>query len=184
LDNAPKPRDPLTYRFSERKLTVALDPVLVSVWGIGPQYLSRSALAAITKVNHDALTNLQLRTRIEWNLANTTMPGAMALLASVTALFLLLYRVQFIRVFAGGMVGYAAYLAMNMAILFGEHGILSPAVAAWLVPFSICFSAGVLLGVFILGRKVKVADTDDLEPAALKTAGRELSLKDRLATVP
>jgi lipopolysaccharide export LptBFGC system permease protein LptF len=166
--------------FSGRKVTMALDPILVSAWGIGFQYLSPSALAAFATVNHDTLTDLQLRTRMEWNLANAAMPGAMALLASVTALFVLLYRVQFIRVFAGGMVGYAAYLAMSLSILLGEHGVLSPAVAAWLVPISICLSAGVLLAIFAFRGKARIAAVDEVDLGVLKTAGREPSL----ATVP
>jgi lipopolysaccharide export LptBFGC system permease protein LptF len=188
--DAPKLRDPFTYKFSERKLVVALDPVWVGVWGIGPEYLSRSALTAITSVNHDAPTNALFRTRIELNWANATMPGAMALLASVLAVFLLPYRVQFIRAFGAGLVGYAAHLAMRIAVLFGEHGILSPAFAAWLVPFSIYVCAGVLLGVFIFRRKVEIADLHNLEVTVRKTAnqaakpGREPILTNSLAAAP
>ncbi len=188
--DAPKLRDPVTYKFSERKLAVALDPVWVGVWGIGPEYLSRSALTALTRVNHDAQTNSLFRTRIELNWANATMPGAMALLASVLAVFLLPYRVQFIRAFGAGLVGYAAHLAMRIAVLFGEHGILSPAFAAWLAPFSIYVSAGVLLGIFIFRRKVEIADLHNLAVTVRKTAnqaaqsGCEPNLTNSLAAVP
>lgn len=188
--DVPTLRDPVTYKFSERKLVVALDPVWVGVWGIGPEYLSRSALTALARVNHDAQTNSLFRTRIELNWANATMPGAMALLASVLAVFLLPYRVQFIRAFGAGLVGYAAHLAMRIAVLFGEHGLLSPAFAAWLVPFSIYVSAGVLLGVFTFRRKVEIAHLHNLEVTVRKTgnqaakSGRESILTNGLAAVP
>lgn len=182
--NGPRLPDPFTHRFAERKLTIGLDPVWVGVWGIGPEYLPASVLTAITKVNHDAQTNSLFRTRIELNWANATMPGAMALLASVMAVFLLPYRVQFVRVFAIGLIGYAAHLAVRIAVLFGEHGMLSPAFAAWLVPFSIFVSAGILLGILTFRWKVRIAGGDDLKVDIRNTAGREPILTDSLAAAP
>lgn len=182
--NRGKLPDPFTHRFSERKLIVALDPFWVGVWGIGPEYLSNSILTAITNTSHDTQTSSLFRTRIELNWANAAMPGAMALLASVMAVFFLPYQVQFIRVFAAGLVGYAAHLAMRIAVLFGEHGILSPAFAAWLVPFSIYLSAGVLVGILTFRWKIKIAGTSDLGLDVRKTARREPIVADTLAGVP
>lgn len=183
-DNPPRLRDPLTHRFSERNLIVALDPTWVGVWGIGPEYLSSNVLTAIMKVNHDAQAHSLFQTRIELNRANATLPGAMALLASVIAVFLLPYRVQFIRVFGIGLVGYAAHLAMRIVVLFGEHGIFSPALAAWLVPFSIYVSAAVLIGVLIFHSREKIASADNVEVAVRKTAELEPILTNGLASVP
>ncbi|MDE2476357.1 MAG: hypothetical protein KGO48_15000, partial [Alphaproteobacteria bacterium] len=67
---------------------------------------------------------------------------------------------------------------------FGEHGMLSPAFAAWLVPFSIFVSAGILLGVLTFRWKVRIAGGDDLKVDLRNTAGHEPILTDSLAAAP
>ena len=139
------PQSPHKEQFKERNFALALDPVWVAVWGIGPEYLSRGTLTALTSLNHDPQTNALFGTRTQLNWSNAVMPGAMAALASVLAIFSFPYRATLSHVFGACLGGYAAHLALRIAVVFGEHGYLSPVLAAWLVPGTICAVVGMLL---------------------------------------
>ncbi len=182
-DHGLRLHNPVKHSFSGRTLIIALNPAWVGVWGIGPEYLSRDALTAVANLDRDAHTTSLFQTRIDLNWANATMPGGMAFLASVLTVFLLPYRVQFARLFGAGLVGYAAHLAIRIAVLFGENGILSPVTAAWLVPFLIYASAAGLLAILMFRIRMKFSDASRPDVAIRRTARRETILADGLPAV-
>jgi len=145
--------------FKQRAIALAESPLHLSLWGIGPQYLSQAVLRALIKNVTVGDSRSLFVARLQFYYANALMPGAMALLAATLSLMLFAYRAPLYAQLAALPAGYGGHLAMKTFVLLGEHDYMNPVIAAWLTPMGLLFISALLL-VGIERRRRKGAKLD------------------------
>lgn len=126
--------------FKTRTVTMQLDPVWLSVFGMEVQYLPLPVLRELARQDKGVQSKGLYRTRIQELYGEALLPGAMALLASSLALLLLTYGTPVVTVTGIVFAGYLAHFGSKASLLLGQNGYIPPRLAGWLVP-------GVLLAV-------------------------------------
>lgn len=118
--------------FAQQSLDLSVAPIWLNTFRIDARYLTNDVFKALMKVSFSP--NSEFRT---WEHARYSMSlycAAMPLLAAALSTLLLAYEVRLGMLCIIAVAGYMANSAMKLFILLGEHGHLSPAVAAWSVP--------------------------------------------------
>jgi len=135
-------------RFATRRVQLAADPLMLSQWGIYPEFLRQSTLRALIHNAFPANPPTIFINRLTFNFADAAMPLAMALLAATLGLLYFTYSLPTIPVqLSVLLIGYLGHLAMKSLLLMGGHGYMSPYLATPLAPILILLICAVLLAV-------------------------------------
>ncbi|MBO1325792.1 LptF/LptG family permease [Acetobacter sp. TBRC 12305] len=121
-------------------ITLTLDPLWLSVYGMEAQYLPLATLQSLASHTQNGYDAAPYRTRMAMLLATLILPGAMAMLASTLCATRLAYGASAIA--TGGVIawGYAAHAATRACLLLGQTGTLPAWLAATLVPGTLLVS--------------------------------------------
>jgi lipopolysaccharide export system permease protein len=139
--------DVITVPFARRTVTLELDPLWLSVFGIEPQYLPVSVLRRLARTDNGPLSNGLYRTRLQVLYGETVLPGAMALLAASLSMLLLAYNTPLNALVGIVFLGYLAHFGAKASLLMGQNGYVPSIIAGWFVPVVLF---GVILVVFRL----------------------------------
>ncbi len=123
--------------FTERTVSLAIDPLWLSVFGMETQYLPLPVLRALARFDSGPLAKGQYRTRLEVLYGEIVLPGAMTLLAAALSTLLLAYRTPSKAVVGILFAGYLAHAATKACLLMGQNGYMPPVLAGWLVPIAL-----------------------------------------------
>ena len=133
--------------FAERAVSLELDPLWLSVFGMEPQYLSMDVLRALAPFDRGPQSNGAYRTRLQVLYGGILLPGAMALMAASLSLLLLAYGTPGKALVGIVFVGYLAHFGTKACLLMGQNGYMAPRVAGWLVPAVLLGATLAILGV-------------------------------------
>jgi lipopolysaccharide export LptBFGC system permease protein LptF len=131
--------------FAERTISLELDPLWLSVFGMEPQYLPLPVLRALARSDNGSLSRAPYRTRLQMLYAEALLPCAMALLAASLSMLLLPYGAPSQAVVGMVFAGYLAHFGTKACALLGQNGYMPSAMAAWFVP-AVLF--GAIIAVF------------------------------------
>jgi len=131
--------------FEQRSIALAGNPLHLSLWGIGPEYLSPDVLRALIGDVMIGDSRSLFVARLHFYYANSLMPGAMALLAAALSLMLFAHRAPLYTQLATLPAGYGGHLAMKTFVLLGEHNFIHPVVAVWFTPITLLIVSALLL---------------------------------------
>ncbi len=126
--------------FSTRTVSLGLDPLWLSVFGMEAQYIPMPTLKQLARIDTGPMSRGLYRTRLQVLYAETLLPGAMALLAASLSLLLLAYGTSWRAVFGIVFAGYLAHFGSKACLLLGQNGYMPPVAAGWSVPL-ILFTA-------------------------------------------
>jgi lipopolysaccharide export system permease protein len=136
-----------TVPFTRRIVSLELDPLWLSVFGMEPQYLPMPVLRTLTHSKNRSLPEALYGTRLQVLYGETVLPGEMALLAASLSMLLLAYRTPLKALIGVVFVGYLAHFGAKACLLMGQNGYVSSIIAGWFVP-AVLF--GMTLAVFHL----------------------------------
>ncbi|GBR04645.1 LptF/LptG family permease [Acetobacter oeni] len=120
--------------FADMDLQLPLDPLWLSVIGMEVQYVPFPVLLALAGREPRGYSDAPYRTQLHMIIAETLLPGTMAVLAAALSVTFLAYTIRAMAAGAILFVGYLAHSAIRACSLLGENGDLPPVLAAWLVP--------------------------------------------------
>jgi lipopolysaccharide export LptBFGC system permease protein LptF len=120
--------------FDERTVSVELDPLWLSVFGMEPQYLSMRVLRALARSDRGPQSKGLYRTRLQVLYGEILLPGAMALMAASLSMLLLAYGTPIKPLVGIVFVGYLAHFGTKACLLMGQNGYMPAVVAGWLIP--------------------------------------------------
>lgn len=120
--------------FTGMDVLFPLDPLWLSVIGMEVQYVPFPVVLSLAQREPHGYDSALYRTQLHMIIAETVIPGAMAVLAAVLSITLMAYAVSTMTAGAILFVGYLAHSAIRACGLLGENGNLPPILAAWLVP--------------------------------------------------
>ncbi|HEY0281620.1 MAG TPA: LptF/LptG family permease [Rhizomicrobium sp.] len=133
--------------FKTRTISLDLDPLWLSVFGMETQYLPLHVLRQLVRSDRDSDSRTSYRTRLQVLYGEAFLPGAMALLAASLSLLLLAYATRATALVGIVFVGYMAHFGTKACLLMGQTGFLPPAVAGWFVPAGLLVATLAVLGV-------------------------------------
>ena len=119
--------------FAKRAVSLNLDPLWLSVFGMETQYLPMHVLRALAPSDRGPLSKGLYRTRLQVLYGEALLPGAMALLAASLSMLLLAYGTPLRALIGIVFVGYLAHFGTKACLLMGQNGYMSPVMAGWLV---------------------------------------------------
>ena len=131
--------------FAERAVSLELDPLWLSVFGMEPQYLPMHELRPLARSDRGPQSKGLYRTRLQVLYGEIVLPGAMALLAASLSMLFLAYSTPVKALIGIVFVGYLAHFGTKACLLMGQNGYMPPVMAGWLV--SACL-LGATLAVF------------------------------------
>jgi len=131
--------------FAERAVSLELDPLWLSVFGMEPQYLPMHELRPLARSDRGPQSKGLYRTRLQVLYGEIVLPGAMALLAASLSMLFLSYSTPVKALIGIVFVGYLAHFGTKACLLMGQNGYMPPVMAGWLV--SACL-LGATLAVF------------------------------------
>jgi len=139
--------------FAARTVTLDLDPLWLSVYGMETQYLPLPILRPLARSDTGPLSKGLYRTRLQVLYGEALLPGAMALLASALSLLLLAYRAEATKIVGIVFAGYLAHFGTKACLLMGQNGYMWPLLAGWLVPLGLLSLTAAVLGVMARRRR-------------------------------
>jgi lipopolysaccharide export LptBFGC system permease protein LptF len=138
--------------FAERTVTLDLDPLWLSVFGMETQYLPMHVLRALALSDRAPQSKGLYRTRLQVLYGEALLPGAMALLAASLSMLLLAYGTP-LKALAGIVfAGYLAHFGTKACLLMGQNGYMPPVMAGWLVPIGLLGATLAIFGIIELQR--------------------------------
>ena len=137
--------DDTMVSFAERAVSLELDPLWLSVFGMEPQYLPMHELRPLARSDRGPQSKGLYRTRLQVLYGEIVLPGAMALLAASLSMLFLAYSTPVKALIGIVFVGYLAHFGTKACLLMGQNGYMPPVMAGWLV--SACL-LGATLAVF------------------------------------
>jgi lipopolysaccharide export LptBFGC system permease protein LptF len=138
--------------FAERTVSLDLDPLWLSVFGMETQYLPMHVLRALALSDRGPQSKGLYRTRLQVLYGEVLLPGAMALLAASLSMFLLAYSTPLKALIGIVFVGYLAHFGTKACLLMGQNGYMPPVMAGWLVPVGLLGATLAIFGVIELQR--------------------------------
>ncbi|MDE2163386.1 MAG: LptF/LptG family permease [Alphaproteobacteria bacterium] len=123
--------------FSTRIVSLDLDPLWLSVFGMEVQYLPMRVLTTLAQSDLGGLPRGLYRTRLQVLYGEALLPGAMALLAASLSMLLLAYGTPSKALVVIVFIGYVAHFGTKACLLMGENGYMPPVMAGWLVPLAL-----------------------------------------------
>ncbi|MDE2110131.1 MAG: LptF/LptG family permease [Alphaproteobacteria bacterium] len=120
--------------FAERTVSLELDPLWLSVFGMEAQYLPMHVLRALARTDLGPMSKGLYRTRLQVLYSEALLPGAMALLAVSLSMLFLAYRTPATALVGMVFAGYLAHFGAKACLLMGENGYMPPLMAGWFVP--------------------------------------------------
>ncbi len=123
--------------FAARAVSLDLDPLWLSVFGMETQYLPLHVLRTLSLSDKGPQSKGLYRTRLQVLYGETLLPGAMALLAASLSMFLLAYGTPWKALVGIVFAGYLAHFGTKACLLMGQNGYMPPVMAGWLVPLSL-----------------------------------------------
>ncbi len=120
--------------FSTRSIRLALDPVLLTYFGMESQYLPLPVLRHLAQIDTRSETKGYYKTRLQFVYAEPFLPVALALLATSLSLLLLAYATPIPAVVGIVFAGYFAHFGAKACFLLGQNDYISPLAAGWFVP--------------------------------------------------
>jgi lipopolysaccharide export LptBFGC system permease protein LptF len=123
-----------TIPFARRTVSLELDPLWLSVFGMEPQYLPMPVLRTLARVRNGSLPKGLYSTRLQVLYGETVLPGAMAFLAASLSMLLLAYNTPLKALIGIVFVGYLAHFGAKACLLMGQNGYVPPIIAGWFVP--------------------------------------------------
>lgn len=139
--------------FSSRTVSLDLDPLWLSVFGMEVQYLPLAVLTKLARVDTGPLSKGLYRTHLQVIYAEALLPGAMALLAASLCLLLLAYGTPAKAVIGIVFVGYLAHFGTKAGLLMGQNGYMPPIVAGWFVPLALLVATLVVFRIIARKRR-------------------------------
>ena len=138
--------------FTERSVSLNLDPLWLSVFGMETQYLPMHVLQALAPSDRGRQSKGLYRTRLQVLYGEALLPGAMALLAASLSMLLLAYGTPLRALIGIVFVGYLAHFGTKACLLMGQNGYMPPVMAGWLVPVGLLGATLAIFGVIELQR--------------------------------
>jgi lipopolysaccharide export LptBFGC system permease protein LptF len=142
----------LMIPFTSRTVSLDIDSLWLTEFGIEPQYLPLDTLRRLTVSDRDPESLSRYRTRLQVLYGEMLLPGAMALLAASLCMLLMAYTTPASAVVGIVFVGYLVHFATKACLLLGQTGYMAPVLAGWLVPCSLLAVALVVLFVMVRRR--------------------------------
>ncbi|GAJ30002.1 LptF/LptG family permease [Acidomonas methanolica] len=133
--------------FTDMDLRLTLDPLWLSVIGMEVQYVPFPVVMSLAGREQRGYDRAPYRTQLHMIIAETVLPGTMAVLAAALSITLLAYTNKAVVVGSILFVGYLAHSAIRACGLLGENGDLPPVLAAWFVPL-----AAIAIAILVLYR--------------------------------
>lgn len=133
--------------FAERAVSLELDPLWLSVFGMETQYLPMHVLQALALSDRGPRSKGLYRTRLQMLYGEALLPGAMALLAASLSMLLLAYSTPWKALIGIVFVGYLAHFGTKACLLMGQNGYMPPVMAGWLVPVGLFGATLAIFGV-------------------------------------
>jgi lipopolysaccharide export system permease protein len=118
--------------FDKEELDLKLTPAWINAFHINARYLPNDVFSALRRV--DFSPNAEFQTWEQARLALCLFCAAMPLLAATLSMLLLPCDIRLGALAIVGVAGYMANSGMKLLILLGEHGYVSPWIAAWAMP--------------------------------------------------
>jgi lipopolysaccharide export system permease protein len=143
--------------FKERSVSLDLNPLWLSVYGMETQYLPLETLQALVRTDPQDRFRGLYRTRLQVLYGEILLPGAMALLAASLAMFLMPYRISGAATVAIVFTGYMAHFATKACLLMGQNHYMPAVMAGWIVPVGLCIGTIAVLYLVDRGRRKIVA---------------------------
>ncbi|MDE2470512.1 MAG: LptF/LptG family permease [Bradyrhizobium sp.] len=143
-------RDPKAPALSEQipfanEITeLNLSPVWLNNNRIGARYLTTDVFASLEHEDFSPAYEFRTWQRARWSLA--LFCAAMPLLAASLSLVFLAKRITPAALIIIAIAGYAANTLMKISVLLGEHGQVSPVMAAWFVPVLVLLACSGVIG--------------------------------------
>jgi len=119
--------------FATRTVSLDIDPLWLSYFGMEPQYIPLSVLRQLANANWETEWRSRYRTRLSVLYGETVLPGAMALLAACLSMVFLAYHTGFRALVGIAFAGYMAHFGTKACLLLGQTGYMAPALSGWLV---------------------------------------------------
>jgi lipopolysaccharide export system permease protein len=139
--------------FAKRTISLDLDPLWLSVYGMQAQYLPLHVLQPLAQSDRDPESRSLYSTRLQVLYGEMLLPGAMALLAASLSMLLLAYSTPAISLVGIIFAGYLAHFGTKACLLMGQTGYMSAVLAGWLVSVSLIGMTLAVLGV--MARRTK-----------------------------
>ena len=139
--------------FAERTVSLELDPLWLSVFGMETQYLPMHVLRALALSDRGPQSTGLYRTRLQVLYGEALLPGAMALLAASLSMFLLAYGTPLKALIGIVFVGYLAHFGTKACLLMGQNGYMAPRLAGWLVTSALLAATLAIFGIIELQRR-------------------------------
>jgi len=133
--------------FTDRTVSLQLDPLWLSVFGMETQYLPMRILRPLAISDRGPQSKGLYRTRLQVLYGEILLPGAMALLAASLSLLLLAYGTRATALVGIVFVGYLAHFGTKACLLMGQNGYMPPVMAGWLVPTCLLGATLAIFGV-------------------------------------
>jgi lipopolysaccharide export system permease protein len=118
--------------FTEKIIELDISPTWISNNRVNARYLTNDIFDALGKERFSPDFEYRTWKQARWSLLLFCI--AMPFLATSLSMLLLARRIAFVQLAIIAASGYLANALMKVFILLGEHGHVSPVVAAWLVP--------------------------------------------------
>ncbi len=139
--------------FSTRTVSLDLNPLWLSVFGMEVQYLPLAVLSTLAQADTGPLSKGLYRTHLQVVYADAILPGAMALLAASLCLLLLAYSAPAKPLIGIVFVGYLAHFGTKAGLLMGQNGYMPSIVAGWFVPTALFAAMFVVFRIIALKRR-------------------------------
>jgi lipopolysaccharide export system permease protein len=157
--------------FAAQTIRLDLDPVLLTYFGMEPQYLPLPVLRHLARIDTGAGAKGYYRTRLEAVFAEPFLPGGMALLASALSLLLLAYATPAAAVVAIVFCGYFAHFAAKACLLLGQNDYMAAVTAGWLVPGLLAATTLIVMGMIEWQRRRSGPAPRTMQPTQPLNAG-------------
>ena len=131
--------------FAERVVGLSFDPLWLSWYNLGPQYIPLPVLSRLAHSEAIPDAHGQYATRFYVVIAEALLPAAMALLAASLAMLFLAYGTRAPALIGIVFSGYAAHFAIKASLIMGQNGFIPPLVAGFAVPALLFFAVAMVL---------------------------------------
>jgi lipopolysaccharide export LptBFGC system permease protein LptF len=131
---APPPAEGAAPGVQTFVIELKVDPLWLSNFRIYARFLPQDVLRSLANEAGGRYATADYRTWLQFRNAQALYPGSMGLLAVSLSLLLMAHGVSIAAVVGMAFAGYVGHIAVKACLLLGEHGYLSPTVAAWFAP--------------------------------------------------
>lgn len=125
--------DLIQTTFTEKQISLDIDPLWLRYFGIGAQYLPNDIFNALGRVRFSPDSDYRTWAQARFGIPVTT--AAMVTLAGALSLLFLALEIRLTPLAGIVLAGYGAFIGDGIMLVFGQHGWLHPILAVWIAPF-------------------------------------------------